>query len=279
MERIGLIAGNGQFPILFSKAAASRGFSVFAVAHLNETDPGLEDHVHGIEWIHVGQLGRLIRFFKRNRIDQVVMVGGINKTRMFTDVKPDFTAIRLLTRMRHTNDDGLLGGFAGVLESEGIRVRPSTLLMPELLTPAGCWTRRKPKRSELKDVRLGWRLAKAVGELDIGQCVVVGRGSILAVEAIDGTDATIRRGGRLGQGRAVVVKVFKPGQDERFDMPAVGLETIRAMAESRVRVLAVEAGKAIVFDREKMIEAADLGGISIVGVKADDMKGFQDNTI
>lgn len=266
MDRIGLIAGNGQFPILFSKAAAAKGYEVVAIAHLKETEPAIADHVDIIEWIHVGQLGKLIRFFKRHGVADVVLVGGINKTRMFTDVKPDFKAVRLLTRMRHTNDDGLLSGFARALETEGLIVRASTFLLPEILAAEGCWTRRKPNRREMKDIRLGWRLAKAVGELDIGQCVVVGRGSILAVEAIDGTDATIRRGGTLGQGRAVVVKVCKPGQDERFDVPAVGHQTVETMAESGVRVLAVEAGKAIVFDREDMIEMADQRGIAVVAL-------------
>lgn len=267
MDRIGLIAGNGQFPILFSKAAAAKGYSVFAIAHLKETDSTLEDHVETIEWIHVGQLGKLIRFFKRHGVEDVVLMGGIQKARMFTDIKPDFKALRLLNQMRHTNDDGLLSGFARALESEGLTVHASTFLLPELLAPDGCWTRRSPNREELKDIQLGWRLAKAIGELDIGQCVIVGRGSVLAVEAIDGTDATIRRGGRLGKGRAVAVKVYKPGQDDRFDIPAVGLQTVQTMIDSQVKVLAIEAGKAVVFNRDALIRKADQHGLTVVAYK------------
>lgn len=271
MKKIGLIAGNGQFPILFSKAASAMGYTVVAVAHHNETEPSLADAVDCIEWIHVGQLGGLIRCFQRNGVDTVVMAGGITKTRMFTDVKPDFKAVRLFAGMRHTHDDGLLSAFARALEREGLTVRSPTFLLPELLAPEGCWTRRKPGRKEAMDISLGWRLAKAVGRLDIGQCVVVGRGSVLAVEAIDGTDATLRRGGSLGRGRAVAVKVFKPGQDERFDMPAVGLQTVGTMIEAGVRVLAVEAGKTIAFDRAAMVEGADRNGLILVAVSESGM--------
>jgi hypothetical protein len=267
-NRIGLIAGNGQFPILFSRAAAKRGFSVAAVAHLNETQTDLQRHVDAIEWIHVGQLGKLIRFFEHQGVREVALVGGIDKSRMFTDIKPDLTAIRLLARMRNTSDDGLLSGVANALESRGLIVRPSTFLLPELLAEEGCWTRRKPTRQELTDIRLGWRLAKAVGGLDIGQCVVVGRGSVLAVEAIDGTDATLLRGGALGRGRAVAVKVCKPGQDERFDVPAVGLKTVQTMVDAHIQVLAIEARRAIVFDREDMVEAANRHRLTIVALEA-----------
>jgi hypothetical protein len=141
-------------------------------------------------------------------------------------------------------------------------------LLPELLAEEGCWTRRKPTRQELTDIRLGWRLAKAVGGLDIGQCVVVGRGSVLAVEAIDGTDATLLRGGALGRGRAVAVKVCKPGQDERFDVPAVGLKTVQTMVDAHIQVLAIEARRAIVFDREDMVEAANRHRLTIVALEA-----------
>jgi DUF1009 family protein len=192
------------------------------------------------------------------------MMGAVRKTRLFTDIRPDIQAIALAARMRHTHDDALLRAFAAFLEKEGVRIQPSTFLLPELLAPEGCWTRRRPSRSEEKDIALGWRLAKEIGRLDIGQCVVVGGGSVLAVEAIDGTDATIRRGGRLGKGTAVVVKVCKPDQDLRFDVPAIGAETVRSMQAADARVLAVEAGKAVVFDRDQMVALADRHGIAIV---------------
>ena len=264
--RIGLIAGSGQFPIIFSKEARARGFSVHAAAYLNEADPELKNHVDALEWLHLGQVKRLIRFFKQNDIQQAVMLGAIRKTRMFTDVKPDMKAIGLIAGMRHTHDDGILRAFARLLESEGIRIESSTFLLPDLLAPVGCWTRRKPSRAEMADIKVGWAMAKEIGRLDIGQCVVVGGGSILAVEAIDGTDATILRGGKLGRGNAVVVKVCKPTQDTRFDIPAIGAQTVRTMHAAETKALAVEAGKAVVFDRAEMIVTADALGIAIVAL-------------
>ena len=264
LKRIGLIAGSGQFPIIFSKAAKSRGFSVYSVAYLNETDPQLEDDVDAIEWIHLGQVKRLIKFFHKNNIKEAVMMGAITKTKMFSNVKPDTKAISLIAGLRHTHDDGLLRAFARLLEKEGIQIRPSTFLLPDLLAPKGCWTKRKPTRSEKTDIEIGWKVAKEIGRLDIGQCVVICGGSILAVEAIDGTDATIKRGGKLAQGEVVVVKVCKPNQDIRFDIPAVGIQTITVMQEAGARVLVIEADKAVVFDKQEMIALADRFGISIV---------------
>jgi len=267
--RIGLIAGSGQFPIIFSKKAKSKGFSVYAAAYVNEAEKNIEDHVDAIEWIHIGQLNRLISFFKKHNISEAVMMGAIRKTIMFSDlkdIKPDIKAISLFAGMINTHDDGILSAFAKTLEKEGIKIRASTFLLPDLLAQEGCWTRRKPTKSEKADINRGWEYAKEIGRLDIGQCVVVGGGSVLAVEAIDGTDATIKRGGELGKGTAVVVKVCKPNQDIRFDIPAVGSQTIRTMHGAGAKALAIEAGKAVVFDREEMIAVADKFGIAIVAI-------------
>jgi len=265
--RIGLIAGSGQFPIIFCERAREHGYDVYAVGYLNEADPNLTDYVEDILWLHLGKINRLIQFFKKHEIDAVVMMGAVRKTSLFKDLKPDLKALSLLAGMRHTHDDGVLRAFADCLGKNGIQVKPSTFLLPDLLAKPGCWTKRKPSRSEKADIKLGWTLAKEIGRLDIGQCVVVGGGSILAVEAIDGTDATIRRGGELGQGNAVVVKVCKPIQDERFDVPAVGAQTIVSMCESDTRLLVIEAGKAVVFDKEEMISTADAAGICIVAIE------------
>jgi len=267
--QIGLIAGSGQFPIIFSKAAKSKGFAICAVAYLNETDERLKEYVDEIKWIHLGQIKRLLTFFKKNNITEAVMMGAIRKTKMFSDIKPDVKALSLLAGMRHTHDDRVLRAFADLLEKEGIHIRASTMLLPDLLAKKGGWTKRKPSRSEKKDIDLGWNFAKEIGRLDIGQCLVIGGGSVLAVEAIDGTDATINRGGKLGNGTAVVVKVCKPNQDRRFDIPAVGAKTIQTMHEAGAKVLAVEAGETVVFDREEMISLANKFGISIVALKKE----------
>jgi DUF1009 family protein len=266
MKRIGLIAGGGQFPNIFAEAAKKEGLEVFAVAHVGETDAQLEGLVSAIKWVKIGQIKKLIAFFKEKGLRDGVMVGTITKTRMFGGVRPDVKALRLLVTMDHTQDDGLLRAFAAEMEKEGITIHASTFLVPELLAEKGCWTRRKPTRSEMADVRFGWHIAKEVGRLDIGQSVVVRDGSVLAVEAIDGTDATIRRGGELGRQRVVVVKASKPTQDMRFDVPAVGLRTIETMRDVKAAVLAVEAGKTVVFNRAEMVALADKHRIAIIGI-------------
>jgi len=151
-KRIGLIAGSGQFPIIFSKAAQSQGFAVYAMAYLNETDRRLKDHVDAIEWIHLGQVRRLIKFFKKNNVSEAVMIGAIKKTKMFSDIKPDIKAISIVANVRHTHDDRLLRAFAQALEKEGIKIQPSTFLLPDILAQEGCWTKRKPNRSEKADI-------------------------------------------------------------------------------------------------------------------------------
>lgn len=263
-QKLGLIAGSGQFPILFSKIAAKNGFSVYTAAYVNEADRVLTQLSEKIQWLHLGQVRRLIKFFKQNDVRRAVMLGAIRKTRLFTDVKPDMKAISIMAGMRHTHDDAIMRAFANSLEKEGIKIESSTFLLPELLATKGVWTSRKPSRSEKKDISLGFSIAREIGRLGIGQSVVVGGGSTLAVEAIDGTDATIKRGGQLGKGEAVLVKVCKPNQDFRFDVPSVGVQTIDTMSEYGVHVIAIEAGKTVVFNRSEMIRSADKNDITIV---------------
>jgi DUF1009 family protein len=269
MKRVGLIAGSGQFPIIFSQAARERGLLVYAVAHVGETDPGLETFVEEVKWIKLGQLRSLVRFFKAHGVKDAAMAGAITKTKIFSDVRPDLKALKVLATVDHTQDDGVLRAVALELEKEGISIRAATFLLPELLAKEGCWTRRKPSRSEMADVRFGWRIVKEIGKLDVGQTLVVRGGSVMAVEAIDGTDATIRRGGQLGKEKTVVVKASKPIQDMRFDMPAVGVRTIETMCAVKAAVLAVEAEKTVVFDKEKMVRLADENRIAIIGMEQE----------
>jgi DUF1009 family protein/predicted dehydrogenase len=261
---IGLIAGSGQFPLLFAHAARQAGVNVVAVGFEGETDPALAKLVTEFHWLRLGQLSRLIRTFKAAGVTQAAMAGAINKTRLYARLRPDWRAFKFMHRLRNKKDDSLLRAFADELESEGIRIEPSTLFLPLLLAPSGVLTRRKPNHREQRDIEFGWQLAKEFGALDIGQCLLVKDQAVLAVEGIDGTDATILRGGRLcGQG-AVVIKVSKPIQDLRFDVPAVGLNTVLTMKRVRARVLVVEAGRTLMFDRDRMIDMANEAGITIV---------------
>lgn len=261
---IGLIAGSGQFPLLFAHAARQAGVNVVAVGFEGETDPTLAKFVAEFHLLRLGQLNRLIRTLKNAGVTQAAMAGAINKTRIYSRIRPDWRAFKFFHRLRNRKDDSLLRAFADELESEGIRIEPSTLFLPSLLAPSGVLTRRKPNHREQRDIEIGWQLAKEFGNLDIGQCLLLKDQAVLAVEGIDGTDATILRGGRLcGQG-AVVIKVSKPIQDLRFDVPAVGLNTIQTMKRALARVLVVEAGRTLMFDRDQMIDAANAAGISIV---------------
>jgi DUF1009 family protein len=272
MEKIGLIAGNGRFPIIFAQNAIEQGLSVVAVAHRGETLPELETVVAGsggqISWIHVGQLGRLIKIFKSAGVDQVVMAGGIKKTRLFTNVRPDLRSLKLLRQIGQNKDDLLLRAVARELESEGLKVKESTLYLSSILASKGPMTRRVPTGEEWEDIKFGWEIAKEVGRLEIGQCIVVKQRVVLAVEAIEGTDDTIRRGGRLCRSGAVVIKVSKPHQDLRFDVPAVGPSTIEAMKEVKASTLALEAGKTLLLDKDILLEMADREKISIVGMES-----------
>jgi DUF1009 family protein len=262
-DRIGLIAGGGQFPILIAKAAQSKGMGVFAVAHQGETDPLLEEYVGGIKWIKLGQLGQMINALKNNGVHDAIMAGTITKKKMFGRVMPDLKGLALISKLAVFHDDDILRAVAGELEKNGITVMASTNFLPDLVAPPGCLTRRKPTKAETEDLQFGWKIAKSLGELDIGQCVVVRRKTVLALEAIEGTDETIRRGGSLAGENAVVVKVCKPHQDLRFDMPSVGIETIKTMDLVKAAVLAVEAGKTLIFDRSEMVSLANEKGISI----------------
>lgn len=265
---LGLIAGNGVFPLLVARGARDAGVSVVAVAHVGETEDALTGLVDACTWIRVGELGRIIKTFKQAGCTRAVLAGGIKKARLFSGFRPDLRGAAFLARVRSLHDDRLLRGIADELESEGITVIASTEYLPSLLPAAGSITRRSLKSREKSDVAFGLRVAKAVGAFEIGQTVVVKNGLVLAVEAVEGTDAAIRRGGQLSRGGAVVVKVSKPGQDLRFDVPAVGPETIRLMAEVGATALALEAGRTILLERDELVAAAERAGIAVVAVDA-----------
>ena len=270
IDNIGIIAGGGQFPIIAAEAAKKRGLHVTVVAFEGETDQALTHRVDDIEWIKLGQLGKLIKVFKQRNVTKAFMAGTITKSKMFGKIQPDLKGIAFLSKFAIFHDDNILRALANELYDEGIEIVSSTIYLPDLLTPEGCLTKRKPGREEKRDIEIGWKVAKELGRLDIGQCVVIRNKTILALEAIDGTNATILRGGKIAGEKAVVVKVSKPDQDLRFDVPSVGLETIESMVEVKAGLLAVEAEKTLIFDREKMVSLADENKISIISCKLQD---------
>lgn len=266
-EKIGLIAGNGRFPLLFAEAARRAGVEVVAVAHQHETPDEIENLVTQLTWVRVGELGKIIRTLKQAGVARAVMAGGIRKPRQLSDFRPDFRGAAFIAKTRSLRDDVLLRGVAAELEHDGITIVESTLFLGDLVPQVGTLTRKAPRSREWDDVRFGLEVAREIGRFEIGQSVVVKRRTVLAVEGIEGTDAAIRRGGELGRGGVVVVKVSKPGQDLRFDVPAVGMTTIEVMREVGARVLALEAGRTLMIDREEVVRAADSAGIAIVAVE------------
>ena len=269
-ERIGLIAGNGRFPIIFAENARRLGYAVSAVAHIGETAPELERHVERIHWIKIGQFNKLIKALKEDGVRQAVMLGGIKKTHVFTTVRPDLRALAVASRLKQLKDDAILREVAAELESEGITIRESTFGLRGILVEEGALTKHAPSKKEWEDIRYGWEVAGEIGRLDIGQCVVIKDRAVVAVEAVEGTDKAIRRGGLLARDGAVVVKRSKPQQDLRFDLPAVGPATIEAMESVKASVLAVEAGRSVILDRETTLRKAERAGIAIVGLADDE---------
>ncbi len=268
-ERLGLIAGNGRFPVIFAQNAAKLGYSVSAVAHIGETSPELERYVERIHWVKIGQFNKLIRALKNDGVQQAVMLGGMKKTHVFTTVMPDFRALALASRLTHWKDDDILREVAAELEAEGIRIRESTFGLEGLLVREGSLTKRSPSKKEWEALRYGWEVAREIGGLDIGQCVVVKDRVVVAVEAVEGTDEAIRRGGRLAGDGVVVVKRSKPQQDLRFDLPAVGPATIEAMDSQKAIALGLEADRSVLLDRDDTVRLADAAGIAIVGLSGD----------
>lgn len=275
MRKLGLIAGNGKFPLIFAEQAKQTGVSLVAVAHRGETSQAIEELVESVTWVYVGQLGKIIRTFHKAGIREAVMAGGIRKAKLFSSFRPDLRGVAFLARMKSRHDDQLLRGVAEELEGEGIRVLESTLFLPQIIPSEGVLTRRSPTPEQWEDIRFGFQVAKDIGRLDIGQSVVVKDRVILAVEAVEGTDTAIRRGGELGKRGVVVIKVSKPQQDLRFDVPAVGIETIRVLYEVGGAVLAVEAGKTILLEKEELLREADRLGVVVAAVAGLDLSSAE----
>ena len=269
-RKIGLIAGNGKFPLIFAQEAKRVGAEVVALAIKKETNPSLENLVDRIHWVNVGQLGDLIEICKKEGITRAVMAGQVRHTRLFGQVRLDARAMALLAGVKDKKANSLLGAVADELLREGIELIDSATYLSHLLPSPGILTRRKPTQKEWRDIEFGHKMAKEIAGLDIGQTVVVKDQAVLAVEGMDGTDRTIKRGGKLGRGDVVVVKVSKPHQDRRFDLPIIGERTIEVLKQVKAKVLAFSARSTILLDREKVIKSANQNGISLVAVKEEE---------
>jgi DUF1009 family protein len=263
---VGLIAGNGTFPREFARRARAAGLNVVALAHRGETDPALADEVDTCLWVRVGQLGKIIRQLRVHGVRQVALAGGISRVRLFGGVRLDWRGAALVARLRSVRDDVVLRGIAAELERSGLTVFSAALLLDKGLAPEGTLTRRQLPDDRVADARIGWEAAKAIGALDIGQTVVVADGLVVAVEAVEGTDRAIARAHELGGRNLVVVKVCKPHQDERLDLPTIGRGTIERCTAAGVVALVIEAGRTIILEPDEVVRAADAAGIAIVAV-------------
>lgn len=266
--RYAIIAGNGSFPFLVLEAARDQGIEPLVVAIKEETFPELSQKTPNVHWLSLGEVSKLLEILSTARIEKVVLAGQVKHAQIFSSIKPDDLVNRALAGLHRKNTDALIGTFVRMLEGRGIRVVDSTLFLKPLLAAAGAMTRRAPDESEQSDIAFCREMAKKIAGLDIGQTVVVADHAVVAVEAMEGTDRAIERAATLSNGRRlVVVKVSKPKQDMRFDVPVIGLKTVEVMQRSNAAVLAVDAAKTLLFERARLLEAANQAGIAIVGMK------------
>ncbi|HEY4816820.1 MAG TPA: UDP-2,3-diacylglucosamine diphosphatase LpxI [Candidatus Acidoferrum sp.] len=263
----GLIAGNGRFPFLVLEGARSQGIEMAVIALKEEAAPELERSAKRLHWVSLGELSKAIELMHQEGVTQAVMAGQVKHNKIFSSIRPDWKLAKLLFALPRKNTDTLIGAVARVLEEEGIRLVDSTLFLKPLVPEAGVLTRRAPDAREAADIAYGLGVARQISSMDIGQTVVICDRACVAVEAMEGTDEAIARAARIAGGKPlVVVKVSKPGQDMRFDVPVVGLPTIEQMKNAQATALAVDAGRTLLFDRTKLIELADAAGIAIQAV-------------
>ena len=277
MARIGLIAGNGRFPFLALQGARGLGHDVTVVAVKEEAFPELEGVARAagadLHWVSLGHLGKCIKILKEAGVQQAIMAGQVKHAKIFSGILPDLTLLSVLTKLRARNTDALISAVAEVLRDEGIELLNSTAFLDPLLAKPGTLSRREPTPEELADFEYGYRMADAVAALDIGQTIVVKDKAVVAVEAMEGTDVVIRRAGEIAGPGTRIVKVAKPNQDMRFDVPVVGVATIEAMKAAGATAISIDAGKTLVVDGEKFFEAADAAGIAVIGRPAEPTRG------
>jgi len=261
---LGIIAGNGVYPQLVADEARKAGVKkIVAAAFTDETDPVLERQVDVLDWMRVGQLGRLLKFFRSQDIHHAIMAGQIAPKNLF-DLRPDLKALMLLGKLKERNAESIFAAIADELAKIDVALLPATTFLEDSLARSGLIAGPKLSPRQEHDVELGWHAAKEIARLDIGQTIVIKNGTIVAVEALEGTNEAIKRGGTLAHEGAVVVKVSKPNQDMRFDVPVIGVETLRVATESGVRVIAVEAGKTLLLERDAVIALANGSNMSLI---------------
>jgi len=266
-NRYGLIAGNGKFPFLVLEAARSQGVDMVVAAIKEEASPDIEQHARIVHWLSLGQLGKLIKTFKAEGVNHAIMAGQVKHKQIFSSIIPDLKMIQLLASLATRNTDSLIGAVAKVLEDEGIHLMDSIAFLQPLLPEPGVLTRRAPTEEEKQDLEYGYTIARELGRLDLGQSVVVCERACVALEAMEGTDAIILRASSLVNGRPLrVVKLAKPRQDLRFDVPVIGLETIRNAQRCNVTAMSIEAKKTLMIDRDELLSAANSANIAIVAV-------------
>jgi DUF1009 family protein len=273
MKTLGLITGEGKMPRTIALEAKRQGYKIVAVAIKDLTEKSIEKYADTVKWFKVGKAGSVIKFLRDGGVDEAVFAGKFPKSLIVKGVlNPDLRLLRFLFNLKDKGDDSILNAVEKELSKDGIKLLDMRDFSKGLLTPEGILTRKGPKKDEWKDIKYGFRIAKDVGRLDIGQTVVVKGQAIMAVEAIEGTDEAILRGGKLAGGGAVVVKVSRPDQDMRLDVPVVGLRTLGCIIKAGIRVLAVEAQSSIFLDKEEFIKKAEAAGVSVVGVSEASLK-------
>jgi DUF1009 family protein len=264
-DALGIIAGSGVYPLLLADAARVAGVKrIIVAAFTSETSTDITNRADAIEWLRVGQLGRLLNFFRDANVQKAIMAGQIAPGNLFS-LRPDFKAMFLLARLKERNAESIFGAIADQLAEIDIELLPATTFLDHLLAPAGHIAGPKLKGREEEDITFGFEIAKQLSALNVGQTVVVKNGTVLAVEAFEGTNEAIGRGGSLGKKNAIVIKVTKPNQDMRFDVPVIGTETLRVASEAKVRVIAVEAGRTLLLEKPALIDFAERSKISLVG--------------
>jgi len=264
--KFGLIAGNGNFPFLVVEGAKKQGADLAVVAIREETDKRIEEVAEKVIWVGIGQLGKMISFFKKEGVSRAMMAGQVRHIQIFSGALPDLRMLKMLFGLKQRNTDALIGGVASEMAKEGIELIDSTYFIQDRLAQEGVLSRRKPDARELENIEYGLKIANEIARLDLGQTIVIRAKACVAIEAMEGTDATIKRAGELAKGKLTVVKVAKPNQDMRFDVPVVGVPTIQTMIEAGATCLSLTAGKTLMFDREEMLALADEKKIAVVAV-------------